>query len=146
MHRRTGEQVSGTARSLILHRERANKVFGKRQARLLIFFATTRPLSKSGAAAYRRLHRWLLRSIRRTIFVSSVPFVFPAAPAQYVFCDQICFIVMFMIYVLSSMLESCMLGLILVMINLVRNLNLQLSIFPTQLMLGVRIQCYNNPV
>ena len=36
-----------------------------------------------------------------------------------------------MIYVLSSMLESCMLGLILVMINLVRNLNLQLSIFPT---------------
>ena len=34
-----------------------------------------------------------------------------------------------MIYVLSSMLESCMLGLILVMINLVRNLNLQLSIF-----------------
>ena len=39
---------------------------------------------------------------------------------------------MFMIYVLSSMLESCMLGLILVMINLVRNLNLQLSIFPTE--------------
>ena len=36
-----------------------------------------------------------------------------------------------MIYVLSSMLESCMLGLILVMINLVRNLNLQLSISPT---------------
>ena len=29
------------------------------------------------------------------------------------------------------MLESCMLDLILVMINLVRNLNLQLSIFPT---------------
>ena len=39
--------------------------------------------------------------------------------------------IMFMIYVLSSMLESCMLGFILVMINLVRNLNLQLSIFPT---------------
>ena len=36
-----------------------------------------------------------------------------------------------MIYVLSSMLESCILYLILVMINLVRNLNLQLSIFPT---------------
>ena len=62
--------------------------------------------------------------------------VFPAAPAQYVFCDQIYFIIMFsdimfIIYVLSSMLESCMLGLILVMKNLVRNLNLQLSIFPT---------------
>ena len=39
--------------------------------------------------------------------------------------------IIFMIYVLSSMLESCMLGLILIMINLVRNLNLQLSIFPT---------------
>ena len=39
--------------------------------------------------------------------------------------------IMFMIYVLFSMLESCMLGLILVMINLVRNLNLQLSISPT---------------
>src|SRR6185503_11145152 len=95
-----------------------------------------RPPSKSGAAAYRRLQRRLLRSVRRIVFVSSAPFVFPAAPAQYVFCDQICFIIifseiMFMIYVLSSMLESCMLGLILVMINLVRNLNLQLSIFPT---------------
>ena len=39
--------------------------------------------------------------------------------------------IMFMIYVLSSMLESCMLDLILVMINVVRNLNLQLSVFPT---------------
>ena len=36
-----------------------------------------------------------------------------------------------MMFVLSSMLESCMLGLILVMLNLVRNLNLQLSIYPT---------------
>ena len=41
-----------------------------------------------------------------------------------------------MIYVLSSMLESCMLGLILVMINLVRNLNLQLSIFLTGVGVG----------
>ena len=36
-----------------------------------------------------------------------------------------------MIFVLSSMLESCMIGLVLVMLNLVRNLNLQLSICPT---------------
>ena len=36
---------------------------------------------------------------------------------------------MFMMFVLSSMLECCMLGLILVMLNLVRNLNLHLSIF-----------------
>ena len=39
--------------------------------------------------------------------------------------------IIFMLYVSSSMLEPCMLGLILIMINLVRNLNLQLSIFPT---------------
>ena len=39
--------------------------------------------------------------------------------------------IMFMMFVLSSMLESCMLGLILVMLNLVRNLILQLSILPT---------------
>jgi len=38
---------------------------------------------------------------------------------------------MFMMFVLSSLLESWMLGLILIMLNLVRNLNLQLSIFPT---------------
>ena len=39
------------------------------------------------------------------------------------------FEIKFMMFVLSSLLESCMLGLILVMLNLVRNLNLQLSIF-----------------
>ena len=36
-----------------------------------------------------------------------------------------------MMFVLSSMLESCMLGFILVMFNLVRNLHLQLPIFST---------------
>jgi hypothetical protein len=35
MHWRSGEQVSGTSSSAILHRERANKIFGKRSARLL---------------------------------------------------------------------------------------------------------------
>jgi hypothetical protein len=35
VHRRSGEQVSGTSSSAILHREKANKVFGKRSARLL---------------------------------------------------------------------------------------------------------------
>jgi hypothetical protein len=41
MHRRSGEQVSGTSSSAILHRERANKVFGKRSARLLERFHIT---------------------------------------------------------------------------------------------------------
>jgi hypothetical protein len=111
-----------------------NQIFGKCQVRLLIFFATARSPSKSGAAAYRRLQRWLLRSVRRTIYVSSAPLVFPTAPAQYISCDQIQFIIMFseiifMIFVLSSVLESCLLDFNLVMLNLVRNLNLQLSIF-----------------
>ena len=85
---------------------------------------------------YRRLQRRLLRFVRRTVVVLTAPFVFPAAPAQYVFRDQIQFIIMlseimFMMFVLSSMLESCVLCLILIMLNLVRNLNLQLSIFST---------------
>ena len=58
-------------------------------ARLLENFAQTRPPSKSAVAAYRRLQRRLLRSLQRTVFVRSAPFVFPVAPAQYVFCDQI---------------------------------------------------------
>jgi hypothetical protein len=41
VHRRSGEQVSGTSSSAILHRERANKVFGKRSARLLERFHIT---------------------------------------------------------------------------------------------------------
>ena len=136
MHRRTGEQVSGTALLVNLHRERANKVFGKRQARLLEIFATACPPTKSAVVAYRRLHRRLLCSVRRIVFILTAPFVFPAAPAQYIFRDQIQFIIMFyeimfMMFVLSSMLEYCMLGFILIMFNLVRNSHLQLSIFPT---------------
>jgi hypothetical protein len=38
VHRRSGEQVSGTSSSAILHRVRANKVFGKRSAQLLECF------------------------------------------------------------------------------------------------------------
>jgi hypothetical protein len=35
VHRRSGEQISGTSSSVILHWEGTNKVFGKRSARLL---------------------------------------------------------------------------------------------------------------
>jgi hypothetical protein len=41
VHRRSGEQVSEISSSAILHRERANKVFGKRSARLLERFHIT---------------------------------------------------------------------------------------------------------
>uniref|UniRef100_A0ACD5WYN2 Uncharacterized protein n=1 Tax=Avena sativa TaxID=4498 RepID=A0ACD5WYN2_AVESA len=63
VHRRTGEQVFGTTRLCDPVRERANKVFGKRPARLLKFCITARLPSKSGGVAYRRLRRRLLRPI-----------------------------------------------------------------------------------
>ena len=106
----------------ILYRERANKVFGKRLARLLNIFAIAHPPSKSGAAAYRRLRRRLLHSVRRTVFVPSVPFVFPKAKTQYIYCCLIQFFIMFaemiMIWLClaTSMIELFMLDLVMVMI------------------------------
>src|SRR3954464_12751400 len=63
VHRRTGEQVSGTTRPCDPVREKANKVFEKSSARLLEFSITGRLPSKSGGAAYRRLRRHLMRSL-----------------------------------------------------------------------------------
>ena len=106
-----GEQISPELLALmILHWKRANQVFGKRQAQLLEIFTMARPLSKSATAAYRHLQHRLLRSVRKTVFVPFAPIVFPAAPAYYVLCDQIRFIIifseiMFMLFVLSSMFE-----------------------------------------
>jgi len=47
----------------ILHREWANKVFGKRSARLLKLFATGRPRSSAAAGSHRRqfIHQLLHR-------------------------------------------------------------------------------------
>ena len=58
-------------------------------------FATARLPSKSGAAAYRRLRRRLLRSVRTTAVIPSAPFVFPKAKAQYVRCFLIQYLIMF---------------------------------------------------
>ena len=63
MHRRTGEQVSGTTRPCDPVRERANKVFGKRSARLLKFVITARLPGQSSVPRATRLTRRLLRSI-----------------------------------------------------------------------------------
>ena len=62
MHRRTGQQVSGTARPCDPVRERANKVFGKRSARLLKFFITARLPGRSPGPRATRLQRRLLRA------------------------------------------------------------------------------------
>ena len=42
-----------------------------------MIFATARPPSKSGAAAYRRLRRCLLHSVRRTVLIQLAPFRLP---------------------------------------------------------------------
>ena len=64
VHRRSGEQVSGTCILEILHRERANKIFGKRPARLLqdlhhgSFFVQVRRCSEpSSATSAAALHQ-----------------------------------------------------------------------------------------
>jgi hypothetical protein len=63
VHRRSGEQVSETSCSAILHRERANKVFGKRSARLLecfhiaVLVATARLPPRQWGATRRRQAR-----------------------------------------------------------------------------------------
>ena len=63
----------------ILHVEKANKIFGKRLTRLLENFITARLPLKSDVAAYRRLRRRLLRSIRDTVVTPSAPLVIAAA-------------------------------------------------------------------
>lgn len=115
MHQRTGDEVSGPLALVILHWdwERANKVFGKCSVWLFKIFTTTRPLSKSVVGAYRRM-QCLLRYIRRTVLVTIEWFL------------KMFYEIAIMLFVLS------MLRLILVMFSLVRKLNLQLSIFPTE--------------
>jgi hypothetical protein len=61
VHRRPGEQVSGTLVFTILHREKANKVFGKRSSRDCSQSFTTARLSKS--ASVHRLRRTRARGI-----------------------------------------------------------------------------------
>jgi len=66
----------------------------------------------------------------------SASFVFPSTPTQYVRCDLIQFLIIFsenmvILFILSSVLEFCMLVFIHVICNLIQNLILQLSISPT---------------
>ena len=87
-------------------------------------FATARPPTKSGAAAYRRLRRRLLHSVRRTVFVPSAPFIFPKAKTQYVYCCLIQFFIMFAEIIIiwlclaTSMIELFMLDLVMFLIYL----------------------------
>ena len=109
------------------------RFLGSAQRDCSTIFATARPPSKSGAAAYRRL----LHSVHRTVFVPSASFVFPKAKTQYVYCCLIQFFIMFaemiMIWLClaTSMIELFMLDLVMVMIYLFRNLIMQLPNYST---------------
>ena len=89
-----------------------------------MIFATARPPSKSGAAAYRRLRRRLLHSIHRTVFVPSALFVFPKAKTQYVYCALIQFFIMFVEMIMiwlclaTNMIKLFILDLVMVIIYL----------------------------
>ena len=145
---------------MILHRERANKVFGKRSARLLKFFITARLPQRSGVAGRRRHAR--LRYVR--VINNVLPTTASSTQVRYVntkFCFInhvllsivdlfMCSLVVYMFrlcsydmvmlvnlgfmlmkLLLPSMLENCMLEFNLVMFNLVRNLIMILPIIPT---------------
>jgi hypothetical protein len=80
VHRRSGEQVSGTSSSVILHWERANKVIGKRSARLLkrfhitilyIFVTTARLPRQWGVTRHRQARRGANR--RRRLLCLVIP-------------------------------------------------------------------------
>jgi hypothetical protein len=111
----------------ILHREMANKVFWKRFARLLKVFTTARLSPNSVASWANRLRRL---QQRRFVVVN------PLAKPQYVIYDLIYLLSMYpeilaMLFMLSSMLDLCMLVHVFIMIYFIRNLIPRLPIFST---------------
>ena len=139
MHRRLGEQVSGTSVLEILHRERTNKVFGKRPARLLqglhhgsSFVQVRRRGEPSSATSAAALHQHdHLRpdiSIRLPKSQGSVRNLFFHL-VLIMFSELI-----ILLCLATSMIELFMLDLVMFMIFLFRNLIMQLpniSTLPT---------------
>jgi hypothetical protein len=104
VHQRTGEQVFGTTRLCDPIRERANQIFGKRSARLLKLFITGRLPSKSGGAAYRRLHHRLLRPVYSNVVINNVTATTTSANERYVRSTAIRMFIMFCEYIFSCYL------------------------------------------
>ena len=74
VHRRSGEQVSGTLVLTILHRERTNKVFWEALVGLLLLTFTMGHLpSKSGGATSWRIRSQLLRTLPSPLIDDLVP-------------------------------------------------------------------------
>jgi hypothetical protein len=154
VHRRSGEQVSGTSSSAILHRERANKVFGKRSARLLERFhiavlyvlvatarlpprqwgATRRHQARGGADRHRR-HLCLVIPVRPETygFLSlTMPFIPSMIWLGLILLLQ-CFNLDYIMSVFRSIRFLYAL-IVMVMIYLRINLKLKLLLFPTFIM------------
>ena len=138
MHRRTGEQVSGTTRLCDPVRERANKVFGKRSARLLEFCITTRLPSKSDGAAYRRLRRRLLRSIFPKVTAATTAIERYAQRAAvwlfimfYEYMFSCCLFPFILLFSTSSMFELHVLVAGIVMFNILKLIMEIVSNYPT---------------
>ena len=99
VHRRTGQQVSGTTCPCDPVQERANKVFGKRLARLLAASTTARlPAGAAGRLRTRRLLRPIVNNIAATGTAAS------SANARYVRGVSACSLNMFSVYVFSDLL------------------------------------------
>jgi hypothetical protein len=85
-------------------RDRANFVFGKRNARLLEFFITGRLPSKSGGAAYHRLHCRLLRPVFSNLDINNFTAATTSASERYVQCAPVSLFIMFCVYMFSCYL------------------------------------------
>jgi hypothetical protein len=79
-------------------------VFGKRSARLLEFFITGRLPSKSGGAAYRRLHRRLLRPVFSNVVINKITTTTTSANERYVWSTAVRLFIMFCEYMFSCYL------------------------------------------
>ena len=131
VHRRTGQQVSGTTRLCDPVRERANKVFGKRSARLLTFVITARLPGRSAGPKARRLQRRLLRPVIANVVVNNIGTATATTTSsttdRYLLRDPICWLNMFsasmlliMLVNTFSMFEINMLVAIVVMLNILK--------------------------
>jgi hypothetical protein len=72
--------------------------------RLLKLFITGRLPSKSGGAAYRRLHRRLLRPVFSNIVINNVTATTTSANERYVQSTAVCLFIMFCEYMFSCYL------------------------------------------
>ena len=107
----------------ILHREKANKIFGKHLARLLKDLHHDLSSVQVWCAAYHRLRRRVLHSVHKSVFVQSALFVFLKSKTQVrTLLFDTFFIMFFEIMILlrlvTSIIELLMLDLIIFMIYL----------------------------